>query len=605
MLDENEELELLRLKKQKAMASQGSSELMPKEPTARQKAGASLYGLGTGIVGGLGELEKFGAYTVPEYFGAEPKKQTFLGRETVFPTIEEVERGLGKVGIKRPEGELEPYRFGGEISPALLAGGAGLYKLGKFGFGGAVDLLRGGRVRRQAEKLGEEARRAEAAGQKGITAAEVEQQKRLAAETTRGEQAAQVAEKSEAAGGRALRELAGVKTLPEAGSFRPIPETPTNIGNYIRDQANKFVDAIKSQRSAAADANFAAAKTIASQKEAAGQLVNTQPLLNKIDSLLSKGGTTDYLRSLQQLRQDVARTNNFEGLEVIRRKLGDAGFGLPEEGYKAINQKLAKDFYSDLSGAMKEFNEGFSKYLDDYKRLSQNLEAYSTKVGKSLVETVDPSGKYYAKTAEQVAKDVFSSPEKFEQFVAAVGGNRQIAEAAARRYFAGQLERATSVDQVKNFLRDNRALLDNMKGLRQEIESKYLSRLATSEKRVAAAGKVSEEVKIATKDIQKRLLGLPGVREVFTDAVEALASAKPGKAIETFDNTVLPKIRDAEAKSGRKLISDQQIETLRQQAAELERISDKTQKARVAAGLVGTYLVGQSASSAVGRIGGQ
>ena len=602
-LSEQEELEMLRLRKQKAEAD--GSQRQPKEPGFGEKVGAGLYGLGTGIAGGFGELEKFGAYTVPEFFGAEPQRQQFMGRETIFPTVEEVEKGLGKIGIKKPGEEVESYRFAGEVAPAVAAGGLGLYKLGKFGFGGLTDLLRGGQVKRQTAKVGEEAKRAQAAGQKEISAAEAEQQSRLAAQTTRGEQAARTAERSEAAGGRALRELAGVKTLPEAGGFKPIPETPTNIGNYVRDQANKFVTAIKSQRSAAADTNFTAAKTTAVNKESVGQFVNTQPILNKIDALLAKGGTTDYLRSLQQLRADVQRTKGFEGLEVIRRKLGDAGFGLPEEGYKAINQKLAKDFYSDLSGAMKEFNPDFSKYLDDYKRLSQNLEAYSTKVGKGLVETVDPSGKYYAKTAEQVAKDVFSSPEKFDQFVDAVGGNRQIAEAAARRYFAGQLEKATTSDQVRNFLRDNRALLNKVPGLRTEIESRYLSQLTAAEKRVAAAVKVSDEVKVATKEISDRLKGMPGVREVFTDAVEALASAKPGKAIETFDNTVLPKIRDAEAKAGRKLMSDQQIMELRQQAAQLEQIADKTQKARIVAGALATYLIGSTASSAVGKLGGQ
>lgn len=579
-----------------------------KEPTVGEKTGAALYGLGTGIAGGFGELEKFGAYTVPEFFGATPQRQEFLGRETIFPTVEEVEKGLSKVGIQKPRQAVEPYRFGGEIAPAVAVGGAGLYKLGKYGISKASDLaslLRGKRTGEQAAKLATEAQRAGQSGQKAITQAETSQQQQLAQQAERAAQATTAGQKAEAAGGRALRELVGVKTLPEAGAFRPIPETPTNIGNYIREQANKFVDAIKSQRSKAADTNFTASKTAAAEKEALGQFVDTSGLVGKIDGLIAKGGTADYLRSLQQLRADVARTKNFEGLEVIRRKLGDAGFGLPEEGYKAINQQLAKDFYSDLSGAMKTFSKEFTKYLDDYKRLSKNLEAYSTKVGKGLVETVDPAGKYYAKTAEQVAKDVFSSPEKFEQFVDAVGGNRQIAEAAARRYFAGQLEKSTTSDAVRNFLRDNRALLNKMPALRQEIESRYLGKLVASEKRTKAAGEIGEEAATTSKQIKDRLEGIPGARQAFDDAVTALSSAKPGKAIETFDNTVLPRIRKVEEKTGARLLTDQQINALRQQAQQLERISDKTQRARIITGVLGTYIIGSQATSSIGKLGGQ
>jgi hypothetical protein len=117
MLDENEELELLRLKKQKATASQGASEFMPKEPTAKEKLGAGLYGAAVGFGGGAGELEKFGAYTVPEYLGLREKGQRdkFMGRETIFPTGAEIEKGLSKLGIEPPREELSGYKTGGEI----------------------------------------------------------------------------------------------------------------------------------------------------------------------------------------------------------------------------------------------------------------------------------------------------------------------------------------------------------------------------------------------------------------------------------------------------------------------------------------------------------
>jgi hypothetical protein len=93
-LSDQEELEMLRLRKQKA--SQAEKPQEPKEPTFGEKAGASLYGAATGFAGGLGELEKFGAYDVPEYLGLREKgeRDKMMGRQTIFPTIEEAQKVL-------------------------------------------------------------------------------------------------------------------------------------------------------------------------------------------------------------------------------------------------------------------------------------------------------------------------------------------------------------------------------------------------------------------------------------------------------------------------------------------------------------------------------
>ena len=133
-LSDQEELEMLRLRKQKATQSQE-----PKEPTLGEKAGAALYGAGTGLVGGVGELEKFGADVVPEFFGRDKQEREKFkkeggvfgtGRETIAPTIEEAQQVLGKVGIKKPREEVSGYQTAGEILgglgtslPGLVRGG--------------------------------------------------------------------------------------------------------------------------------------------------------------------------------------------------------------------------------------------------------------------------------------------------------------------------------------------------------------------------------------------------------------------------------------------------------------------------------------------------
>jgi hypothetical protein len=123
-MTEQEEFEF-RARKEKERAE-------PKEPTFGEKAGALAYGGVTGFTGGLGELEKFGAYEVPEFLGLREKGQRdkLAGRETIFPTVEESQKALKKVGIEKPREEVGGYQTAGEILggfgtslPSMVRGG--------------------------------------------------------------------------------------------------------------------------------------------------------------------------------------------------------------------------------------------------------------------------------------------------------------------------------------------------------------------------------------------------------------------------------------------------------------------------------------------------
>jgi len=527
--------------------------------------------------------------------------------------------------------------FAGAEAGGQFAGLMGLPPIVGGGLGGAlgagqvpgrqlVSTLRGRPVEEAQTALGVEAEAARRAGTQVLTAEERAAQQAAAtqrsaleaeglAQTERQAQAARAAERAEAGKGRTLRELAGVRTLPEAGAFKPIPQTETQVGEYIRGQAKNFVDGIKAQRAQAADANFTAARSEAGQKEALGQFVDTQPILGYLNNLQAKGGSGDYLNSIRRLMEDIGGTRGFEGLEIIRRRVGDAAFGVPEEGYKAIGQQLAKDVYGQLANQMRQFTPSFGKYLDDYKRLSQPIEVYGTRVGKGLIETQDAAGRYFSKSADQIANDVFKNPESTKQFLDAVGGNQQIVTAAARRYFAGKLENVSKPEAVDKLLRDNRELLriPGMQPVRQDIEA-YKANLVTSERRASAArgiekesqerisGAISNAIDDANKTLATRLKDIQSAKTLFSDSVDALVAAKPGRAVQDFDRTVLPKIRDAEAKAGVKIIDDNKLQELRQQLTQVDRVADKVQRTRIIVGALGTYLVGQTAVSTAGRV---
>lgn len=126
------------------------------EPTKGEKAKAFAYGAGTGLAGSLGELEKFGAYTVPEFLGLREegsRENMGFGRETLFPTIKEAQQGLKKLGVERPREELRGYETGGEIIGGFGTAIPGLVKTGAKTLLGVASRT-GERAARQAEQLG-------------------------------------------------------------------------------------------------------------------------------------------------------------------------------------------------------------------------------------------------------------------------------------------------------------------------------------------------------------------------------------------------------------------------------------------------------------------
>ena len=540
-----------------------------------------------GVLGGLGELEKFGAYELPQMLGFKGQKPPAEGRATFFPTMEEVGKGMEAIGIPQAK-RLGATERGGEFLGEFLSTGAKpVAQLAGYGIRKTqplVNLLRGKTAAEAQTQLGREATRA------GLSA------ESAAAQQASKEQAA-LAQQAERRGESALRELAGVKTLPEAGAFKPIPAGKTNVGNYLRSEADKFVKSIKEARNKKADELFGKASGEAKAYAQVGQFVDTSPVISKIDSLISKGGTQDYLNSLQRLKADIQATKNFEGLEVIRRKLGDAAFGAPEEGYKAISQQFAGDMREAVTQAMRDFSKkigggaegNFGKYLDEYKRLSENLRVYGTKTGRGILETEGSAGQYFAKTGEKIADEMFSSPENYRKFVDAVGGNKQIVDAAARRYFAGILEGKTKPQDVEKVLKDYRDVLKEMPSVRSEIESRFLAPLRTAGRRSEAAKDIVAQTKELDQQISARLKNIKGSEKLISDVVQSISSAKPGKAVEAFENA-LTKIRAAQEKSGVTIFNENQIAALRQQAQQAENIADTTQRARIIATALATIL---------------
>ena len=130
---------------------------MPKEDKLGEvgrRLGATAYGAAAGIGGGLGELEKFAAYELNplQALGLEEKGKKHampFGRETVFPTMQEVEKGMQSIGIPKPQEKYSGWKTAGEVlgPMATLAPSAARGLLG-------IPSQTSATAAREAEKLG-------------------------------------------------------------------------------------------------------------------------------------------------------------------------------------------------------------------------------------------------------------------------------------------------------------------------------------------------------------------------------------------------------------------------------------------------------------------
>ena len=111
---------------------------------------------------------------------------------------------------------------------------------------------------------------------------------------------------------------------------------------------------------------------------------------------------------------------------------------------------------------MSEFSDGrINKFIEQYRKDSEPMRAFNTKIGRAFLdqELLGKGVNYNSVAAQDIPAKVFRSPESFEILVDALGGNRQLANAEANKYFASQLEGVTTYDRAKDFISKNRTML--------------------------------------------------------------------------------------------------------------------------------------------------
>ena len=476
-----------------------------------------------------------------ETFATLPAK-AIVGNATL-PTTKGIQNAttsaLNKSGHPSFFIEHPGYTTAGEIAPAIVGGVTGAYKLGKklpqilgldyFGLKneakGANEVLRSA----LESKAGKESKLAKTKSEQAKTTAET-------AETT--------AEKAKRQTETTKRDLPGFETQQEAGRYKPIGQTVADIGDRLKKSADQVYSTLKARRDANAQKLKGEAFSDALNKEKAGARVTDTQAFKDAKDLISKslvnpdtklantsvGEIKEQLlkvrRSLDPREVDPAtglvtgRPPSFESLDQLRRFLRDRANGLPAQGYDAISQQQAGKLASAVEKIMTEFSPGFEKFIAQYAADSQPMRVFQTRAGKSMIdEQLFGKGANYATTSsESVANNVFKNKENFGALVDALGGNKQLAQAEARRYFGSQLEGKASAKEVETFIRQNREMLRETGSLK-DAES-YAINLRKFENRATAA----EEIAKTNKLSQTQKLSLSNEMSTFESQ---LAQATP------------------------------------------------------------------------------
>ena len=486
-------------------------------PGFGEKAGAFVYGLATGIPGSVGDIEAM-LPGGPEV-GAKGKG-VLKGYETVFPTTQNIQSGLTKLGVPEPRKEVSGYKTAGELAPAVVAGGKGLYELGKYGFGKLSGLFGGGKELAEALKTTTAGRVSEEAAKAG---------KRAETAETRAGAAEKIAEREAAKPGATYEQMPGVTKVTEAGVTNPIPQSADAIGTTIRDEATKVYDSLKATRQANAEKNKAAAFNFARQKELAGAKAEDtkayKEVKNEIDRLLKDKETGLAVATLDPIKNPLlairraidpryvdeatgmvrGKPVSFEGLEQLRRFLRDRSYGIPAEGFDAINQQRAGKLADSIENVMSEFSEGkINTFINQYRKDSEPLRVFQTKLGKARVdEQLLGKGVNYASVpAQNIPGKAFKSPDEYYALVDVLGGNLPLARQQAQRYFAAQMEGIKDSKAAETFIRNNRTMLKETGAM--ENAEKYAIALRDAEKRGARATEMGK-TRAATAAEQRKL----------------------------------------------------------------------------------------------------
>lgn len=518
----------------------GPTQAKPPEPRTGMDGLAHQLGLGARY--SLEMLASPVTGTIDAVRGGMEGLNALASGKTQVPRVQgasdQVKQGLINLGL--PEAETKGEKRNetiAEVAPAVL-GAAALAKMGVSALAKSekvkklTELFTGAGVKNAVAK-------AEAAVAKEAT-------KASGAVKTSGLEAMAEARQSERVATQAAQERQRIQSLLE----KPKPPTQSlgETGQILESSFKSTLAKASAARAEAGDKNFAAAAKAAEAKEAAGQFVDTSAAFKHVDELLAHVKDVPELQRkvetmAKMLHGDAKKPvtlvldqhgaplavdksgaeKTFKNLEVTRRYLNDIGYGAELEGFPGIARRAARDAVKELDIAMGKFTPEFAKYKEDWKKMSEPLEAMGTRLGNAIYGSEGGvSGKAYSKLADKdIPAKVFANKEQLNLFTDALAGGKGATPAAraeasktvqnlALKYFEEQTS-AMTPKAAKAFVespkqRDIMQAVPNVKdviGGRATGELTKAAKIEALQKQEDAARKMAEVQRKQSADLMK------------------------------------------------------------------------------------------------------
>ena len=517
------------------LASQGP------DPSLGERDYAFSYGVGSSLLGGLGDVESALRYDIPKFFGApQPKADTGFGRETVLPTSKEVKQVADYVGIPKPVKGTETAEKVGEIAPAVVAGGKGLYHLGKFG----VDL---------AKKIPTMGKAVDAAGDLANSL-----------KTYLGGDAKSLARERGTRQESNLREMgrffgseatAAAEDSKNALNVIAKPSNDEQVGDGLRKLITKNEEQLKTSADRAAsvlkDTYFSEGKAKEKLGQYWSQSQTGREFLKYMQDVMNpanRGKYTDFeIAAVKDLNQQL-QSIKYKGevirpeIEKIEKIIRDAK-KLPSQatmtGADALKQqhmgKLARKLEDSVYGYVDESSKavaGFAPtgrtFHNVYAQMMQPLNAYESQVGKVLAQELQGLKGIFTSDASQIPTKVFQSPEQIK-ILERMDISKDSLLPFAKQHAANELSKLKTSEEIYNWINSTKgSYLKEFPEIEKQVKT-YLNTFTKNESKIAAktSGKTAIETK-ASKVGQAQEKSQEYITEAI-QKVENLQKREPNK----------------------------------------------------------------------------
>ena len=354
-------------------------------------------------------------------------------------------------------------------------------------------------------------------------------------------------------------------TIPQARQAIGQPAEASDIGQSLRDRIVQVQGDRLSARKKQIDADKDDVIKEVSEKQTAGNFVENMPeykaLLNELKIKAGIGltdplkaerdpGTVAALSNLYKslTKRQVERTRTvidpetgkqkieafaddiptgFDAIDTIRRKLGDAYRNPQAEGYGAIGQQMAKDYYKRLSEILGNYSPAKKNLIANYEELSRELDIFKGAAGRkaTAVDRYDPTR--FQTDPASLPSEYFATRQSVRDLIELTGGDRNLVEQQARAYVARQLQTATDANQVRNFVDRNSDWLREFPQLQASV-NQFADTLTGTARRTGRLGELEKTLRTELKALPRQLTEAQKKATQITKAGEAEAKAAGG-----------------------------------------------------------------------------